>query len=275
VARLRAEGGCPWDREQTLETLKPFLLEEVYELLEALDAADPAAHAEELGDVLLQVVFQAQVRAEAGIFTLDDVAHRVSDKLIRRHPHVFGDTVAPDSAAVLRNWERIKRRERSEAAAPRSALAGVPASLPALLRAQHVQTRAARVGFDWPDAAGASAKIDEELAELRRAAAVADREAVRHEAGDLLFSVVNLCRFLRIDAEDALRLTVDRFQRRFREVEERVAAEGRELRACTPAELDAHWEAVKRRETEAPTAASRAESAPSPARRSAAPPAGP
>lgn len=246
MARLRGPGGCPWDREQTLASLKPFLLEEAYELLEAMDSGEPADHAEELGDVLLQVVFQAQICAEQGLFTLDEVAHRLCDKLVRRHPHVFADTPADDSQTVIRNWDRIKRTEKSDQ--PRSAVDGVPAALPALLRAQHVQTRVARVGFDWPDAAGPTAKIQEELRELEAATASGQPEAIRHELGDLLFSIVNLSRFLKVDAEEALRLTVDRFQRRFREVERRVAAEGREVRACSMAELDAHWEAVKRAE---------------------------
>lgn len=247
LARLRAPDGCPWDREQTLATLKPCLVEETYELLEAMDRDDLDAHAEELGDVLLQVVFQCQIRSEQKHFSLDDVANRLADKLIRRHPHVFADTVVAGSDDVLRNWEQIKRGEPA-GGQPRGTLAGVPLSLPALLRAQRVQAKVARVGFDWPDMAGPWGKIDEELAELRGALAAGDAAAVRAEAGDLLFSIVNLCRFLAVDAEDALRDTVTRFTRRFDELERRVREDGRGLPSCTPAELDAHWEAIKRDE---------------------------
>ena len=249
LARLRGPGGCPWDREQTLASLKPCLTEECYELLEVMDGTDCGAHAEELGDVLLQVLFQAQIREERGDFSLAEVAGRLADKLVRRHPHVFGETRVEGTADVLRNWEAIKRRERTgggEAGAPRSALAGVPAALPALLRAQRVQTKAARVGFDWPDSGGPRRKIAEELAELDVAVAARDPRAVAAEMGDLLFSVVNLCRFLDVDAETALRECTARFASRFQAVEQRVQAEGRDLRACTPEELDRHWEAVKR-----------------------------
>ena len=247
MARLRGPDGCPWDREQTLRTLKAHLLEETYELLEAMDGDDPAAHAEELGDVLLQVVFQARLREERGDFTLDEVARRLADKLVRRHPHVFGDVCAEDSAAVLRNWEAIKRTEKPGAggAGGRSAMDGVPVALPALARAQRMQGKASRRGFDWPDATGVEAKLVEEQAELAAARAAKDAEAVRHEAGDLLFTVVNLCRFLQVDAEEALQAANARFARRFRGVERRAAAAGRDLRDCTMAELDAWWEAAK------------------------------
>ena len=249
LARLRGPGGCPWDREQTLETLKPCLIEECYELLDVMDGSSCDAHAEELGDVLLQVLFQAQLREERGDFTLDAVARRLAAKLIRRHPHVFGETQVNGTADVLRNWEAIKKGERTgngEPAALRSALAGVPAALPALLRAQRVQAKASRVGFDWPDSAGPRQKIAEELAELEAAVAAQDHQAVADEMGDLLFSVVNLCRFLKIDAETALRDCTARFSARFQAIERRFQAEGRDLRACTPEELDRHWEAVKR-----------------------------
>jgi MazG family protein len=249
MARLRGPDGCPWDREQNLRTLKSHLLEETYELLEVMDSEDLAAHAEELGDLLLQVVFQSQLRAEQGAFTLDEVAHRLADKLVRRHPHVFGDVRADDSAAVLRNWEAIKRTEKKSAdGAPRSALDGVPAALPALSRAQRMQSKAARCGFDWPDVSGVEAKLAEELAELEAARKAGDADAVRHEVGDLLFSVVNLCRFLQLDAEDALQAASGRFARRFREVERRAAADGRDMRTCTLAELDVYWNAAKAEE---------------------------
>ena len=246
MARLRGPDGCPWDREQNLHTLKPHLLEETYELLETMDGDDLAAHAEELGDVLLQVVFQARIREEQGQFSLDDVAHSLADKLVRRHPHVFGDVQVDGSAAVLRNWEAIKRTEKKPAAdGPRSALAGVPVALPALARAQRMQSKASRCGFDWPDVAGVEAKLVEELAELEAARKTGQAAEIRHEVGDLLFSVVNLCRFLQVDAEDALQAASGRFAGRFREVERRAAADGRDMRQCTLAELDVYWEAAK------------------------------
>jgi tetrapyrrole methylase family protein/MazG family protein len=244
MRQLRAPGGCPWDREQTLQTLKPCLLEETYELLEAMDGTDLALHVEELGDVLLQVVFQCAIREEEGLFTLDDVAKALAEKLIRRHPHVFGDAVADSSGQVLRNWEAIKQTEKGKAA-DRSAIDGVPASLPALLKAQRVQAKASRVGFDWEDASGATEKIAEELQELREAVASGDKQKLTEEAGDLLFSVVNYCRFLDVDAESALEGTNKKFSRRFREVERRVREQGRNLKACTLAEMDAIWDNVK------------------------------
>lgn len=246
MARLRGPDGCPWDREQDLHSLKPHLLEETYELLEAMDGEDLASHAEELGDLLLQIVFQTRIREEQGQFTLDDVAHGLADKLVRRHPHVFGDVQVDGSAAVLRNWEAIKRTEKKPAAhGLRSALDGVPVALPALARAQRMQSKASRCGFDWPDVAGVEAKLTEELAELEAARKTGDVGAVRSEVGDLLFTIVNLCRFLQIDAEDALQATSNRFAGRFREVERRVVADGRDLRNCTLAELDVYWEAAK------------------------------
>lgn len=252
MARLRGPNGCPWDREQNLSTLKPHLLEETYELLETMDGADLAAHAEELGDVLLQVVFQSRIREEQGQFTLDDVAHNLADKLVRRHPHVFGDVQVDGSAAVLRNWEAIKRTEKKpDAEGPRSALDGVPAALPALARAQRMQSKASRCGFDWPDVAGVEAKLAEELAELEAARTAGDADAVRHEVGDLLFSVVNLCRFLQVDAEEAMQAASNRFAGRFREVERRAAADGRDMRNCTLAELDVYWEDSKKVEQSA------------------------
>ena len=209
VRRLRAPGGCPWDREQTLASVKPCLLEETYELLEAIDRDDLDNHAEELGDVLLQVAFQCDIRAERGEFDIDEVAHRVSDKLVRRHPHVFADVAVADSAEVLRNWESIKKTEKHSAKAGerKSVLDGVAASLPALLRAQQIQSRAARVNHPWPDAAEAA----EALRERAAAAADADEEAI----GDLLFAAVSLARARGVNAEDALRRATDRFRADF------------------------------------------------------------
>ncbi|MGI6495499.1 MAG: nucleoside triphosphate pyrophosphohydrolase [Kiritimatiellia bacterium] len=204
VRRLRAPGGCPWDREQTLESLKPCLLEETYELLEAIDRGDLDHHAEELGDVLLQVVFQCDIRAGRGEFDLDEVAHRASDKLVRRHPHVFADVAVADSAEVLRNWESIKKTERRAAT---SALDAVAPTLPALLRAQQIQSRAARMGHPWPAAEAAA----DALRSQAESAATADADAI----GDLLFTAVSLARARGINAEDALRKATDRFREDF------------------------------------------------------------
>jgi len=247
MRRLRAPGGCPWDREQTLQTLKPCLLEETYELLEAMDGNDLALHVEELGDVLLQVVFQCAIREEEGLFSFDKVAASLADKLVHRHPHVFGEVSATTSGEVLRNWEAIKQTEKGKKP-DRSAIDGVPAVLPALLKAQRVQSKAARVGFDWKDATGATDKIEEELGELREAVAEGDKAKMSEEMGDLLFSVVNYCRFIDVDAESALEGTNKKFSRRFREVERRVREQGKTLKQCTLAEMDAIWDAVKAEE---------------------------
>jgi tetrapyrrole methylase family protein/MazG family protein len=251
MKRLRAPGGCPWDREQTLQTLKPCLLEETYELLEAMDGNDLALHVEELGDVLLQVVFQCAIREEEGVFALNDVAEALVEKLIRRHPHVFADAVVDSSGHVLRNWEAIKQTEKGKKP-DRSAIDGVPAALPALLKAQRTQSKAARVGFDWEDATGATEKIEEELAELKEAVSSGDRQKVADEMGDLLFSVVNYCRFVDVDAESALEGTNKKFSRRFREVERRIREQGKTLKECTLAEMDAVWDAVKDEERKSP-----------------------
>lgn len=244
MKRLRGPGGCPWDREQTMRTLKPCLLEETYELLEAMDGPDLESHVEELGDVLLQVVFQCAIREEEGLFGLNAVAAALTEKLIRRHPHVFGDTVAETSGTVLRNWEAIKSKERGKDPG-KSALDGVPETLPALLKAQRVQEKASRVGFDWEDASGATAKLAEELDEVREAAATGAPQRVREEVGDLLFSVVNYCRFLGVDAESALEAANQKFARRFRAVETRAAQLGKRLTEMDLAGMDALWDEVK------------------------------
>jgi MazG family protein len=239
---LAPEGGCPWDREQTLETLKPYLLEETYELLEAMDDPDPRHHQEELGDVLFQVVFQAAIRQGQGAFDIDDVARGIADKLTRRHPHVFGDTTVAGSSEVLANWSEYKKKEKGR----RRTLEGVPRALPALARAHKLQERAGHTGFDWPDAVGPRGKIDEELRELDLALAAGDRDAATAELGDLLFSVVNLARKVGIDAESALRGSVDRFERRFAHVEDRLAERGKTPRDSTLEEMDALWDEAKR-----------------------------
>ncbi|MDO4527823.1 MAG: nucleoside triphosphate pyrophosphohydrolase [bacterium] len=241
---LRAPDGCPWDREQTLQSIQPCLQEECYELLAAMvDDENLDNHREELGDVLLQVLFQCDIREDEGSFTFDDVATVLADKLIRRHPHVFGDVNASDTETVLKNWETIKQTEHKTPKA--SALDGVPVNLPALLKAQRTQHKAAKVGFDWKDADGPEAKIVEELAELRQAIASGNQTAIEDEYGDVLFSIVNLARHIHVDAESALRAATEKFARRFRAVESRVKAEGKVMKDLSLEALDQVWDAVK------------------------------
>jgi tetrapyrrole methylase family protein/MazG family protein len=246
MARLRGPAGCPWDRQQTHRSLKPYLLEETYELLEAIDSDDPAKIANELGDLLLQVVFHAQLAAERGQFDLEAVAEGIVAKLIHRHPHVFGDTTVRDAQEVLANWEKLKAQEPTTSDRA-SVLDGVPQTLPALMRAAELQKRAARVGFDWDDVAGALAKIDEELRELRAARANATAPKLAEEIGDLLFAVVNVSRFCGVDPEDALRQTIGKFCRRFRRIEEQARRSGRALQDMSLQEMDAIWEEAKAR----------------------------
>jgi tetrapyrrole methylase family protein/MazG family protein len=248
MSRLRGEGGCPWDRKQDHRTLRKWLLEECYEAVEAIDNDDLANLCDELGDVLLQIVFHAQVATESGAFTIADVIEAIVTKLIRRHPHVFGDGDADSPEAVVRNWEAIKATERGDRPAPESALDGVPVALPALNRAQEMGERAARVGFDWPDVGGVMAKIAEELEEIRDAVQSGDRAAVEREIGDMLFAVVNLARWTEVDAEEALRTMLGRFAKRFRHIEAEAARSGRAMSAMTIEELDALWERAKRGE---------------------------
>lgn len=252
MARLRAEGGCPWDREQTLESLKQYLVEECYEVIDAVESGQVASHQDELGDLLLQVVFQAQIRKEQGAFTFEDVARHICKKLIRRHPHVFGDQTVTGSAEVLKNWEAIKTREKQETQAasaqpikPRSIVEGIPRHLPALHKAHHVQRRVSRVGFDWNRVHDVMTNVEEELAEIKQALTTGDTRRIQEEIGDLLFAVVNLSRFQKLNAEEALDRTVNKFVRRFQAVEQRLYQEGRTVSRCSLAEMDAHWNAVK------------------------------
>lgn len=241
VRRLRAPDGCPWDREQTHASLKPHLLEECYELLEAIDTGNNDHLREELGDLLLQVTLHAQIAVEEGRFSLDDIADDLADKLVRRHPHVFGENRLPDSDAVLRQWDQLKQEEKIER---RSVLDGVPPHLPALARAQKVQAKAARIGFDWPDAAGALAKVHEELGEIAGATAA----EIEDEVGDLLFAVVNYARKRKVDAEQALLSATRKFSGRFHAVEELASARGLDVRSLGLDQLDALWDEVKARD---------------------------
>ncbi|MCY4612515.1 MAG: nucleoside triphosphate pyrophosphohydrolase [Nitrospira sp.] len=262
VARLRSPEGCPWDVKQTHESLKPFLLEEAYEVLEALDTQDPRHLREELGDLLLQILLHAQIKSEEQTFRIEDVMTDLKQKLIRRHPHVFtatsDETPKLNSEQVLTQWEAIKRAERPAEQQSDSILAGIPASLPSLLRAHQIQKRASRVGFDWENPKQVLEKLDEELEELRAAASSlpasepAAREpnaAVEHELGDVLFTLVNVARSLRINPEEALRKANNRFIARFRHMERHGAQEGKDLREMTALEWDALWEAAKDQET--------------------------
>jgi tetrapyrrole methylase family protein/MazG family protein len=244
MQRLLAPGGCPWDREQTLETLIPYLVEETYEVIDALAAGDVDDHREELGDLLLQIVFQSELRFAEGRFGIDDVARGIVAKLVRRHPHVFGDVVAKDAESVLANWAKLKAVEKAEKG-KHGALHGIPKSAPALLRAARAGEKAGAVGFDWPDADGPRAKVDEELREFDEARGSGDRAAMKRELGDALFAVVNLARKLDLDAELALREATDRFGRRFAHLEAALAAEGRAVSDAGPEEQDRLWRAAK------------------------------
>lgn len=242
VAQLRSPNGCPWDREQTHSTLRGALVEECYEVIDAIERADDANLKEELGDLLLHVVMHAQMADERGVFALEEVAAGVCEKMIRRHPHVFGDSLAQDSTEVLRQWEQIKRIEKGSDA---SLLDGLPSSLPALLRAQNAQKKAARVGFDWPDAGPVFEKFEEEIAEVREAITSNDSHAIEAEMGDILFTAVNLARKLGIDAETALSSATNKFIKRFQAVEKNLASNQRRVEDTPLEELDRIWETIK------------------------------
>ena len=241
VAKLRSPGGCPWDRDQTNESLLPALIEEAYEAAEAARAHDDAFR-EELGDLLLLVVMHAQIACETARFNIEQVIGEVSDKLVRRHPHVFGTSEARDAGAVLKQWEAIKREEKKDGS---HYLASLPKALPALLRAQKAQSKAARVNFDWTELRGVMAKVEEELRETKEAIHSQQHERIEDEIGDLLFAVVNLARKCKIDAESALQSATDKFVERFNQLEDELKTRGRKLDEVELAEMDAIWEKIK------------------------------
>lgn len=250
VATLRSPEGCPWDAKQTPESLKPYLLEETYEVLDAIDGGEPSGICDELGDLLLQVVFQARFFEERQAFDMGDVADAIADKLIRRHPHVFAERRQSSIEALDTQWDRIKAKEKERRGESPTVLGGVPRHLPALLRARKLSEKASRVGFDWPAVDGIFAKIEEELEEFKDAFQHADQQAMADELGDLLFAIVNLGRFLNIDAEEALRQTANRFVARFGHIETTLAERGKTLQQSSPEEMDSLWNEAKQRERE-------------------------
>lgn len=253
MERLQEPGGCPWDREQTHESLKPYLIEEAYEALDAIDRQDWGDLAEELGDVLLQVIFHSVLAKRTGKFAIEDVLETASAKMVRRHPHVFGETEARTAQDVLQNWEKLKAIEREEKngqnndgdANAVSVLSGVPQVLPALLKAQRIQEKAARVGFDWENPLQVLDKVEEEIAELREAIAANDKIHAREEIGDLIFALVNLARFLNVDAEEAVRATAEKFRKRFQFIERKSRELGRPLADMPLDEMESYWQAAK------------------------------
>lgn len=243
MRRLLAPDGCPWDREQSFATLRKYVLEEACEVIDAIDSGDRHALKEELGDLLLQIVFQAELARAEGAFGIDDVAEGIVEKLVRRHPHVFGDVTVSGSSEVLTNWEKLKAEEKAD----RGILSGVPRSLPALTRAQRIGEKVSRVGFDWEDEKGSRAKVREEFGELASAIERGDEDAIEEEMGDALFALVNLSRHLEVDAEGALRRTIDKFTKRFAHVEARVKEKHGGWAGKLPlAELDVYWEEAKK-----------------------------
>ena len=243
MTTLRGPNGCPWDRKQTFESLKPFIVEEAYEVVDAIDRGERHALAEELGDFLLQAVFVAELAREEGSFDIHDVITTIHEKLVRRHPHVFGDVEAKDAEQVLVNWEKLKNEERK--AENKSVLAGVPQSLPALLKASRLTEKAARIGFDWRRAEDVFAKIDEEIGELREAIDAKDPRKIHDEVGDLLFSIANIARKLGVNAEEALQSSNRKFTSRFESMERAVRTEGRNLDQLTLEQMDSLWDEAK------------------------------
>ena len=244
MARLRAEDGCPWDREQTHKSLRQHLLEEAYEVIEAIDLDDYEHLKSELGDLLLQVVFHAQMASEENRFAIGDVIESINEKLIRRHPHVFGDEKIETAAEQVVAWEKSKLTKEGK----KSAIDGVPKQLPALLRAYRMQGKAAAVGFDWPTIDPVWKKFDEEVDELKEAITRGDKSHIEEELGDLLFTIVNISRFLKANPEDALRGTIEKFERRFKQVEAAISAQGRSIADASLEEMDEIWDAVKAHE---------------------------
>uniref|UniRef100_UPI003568DBB4 nucleoside triphosphate pyrophosphohydrolase n=1 Tax=Pontiella sp. TaxID=2837462 RepID=UPI003568DBB4 len=245
---LRAPDGCPWDREQTHESIKGDLIEEAYEVLDAIESGDPSVLREELGDLLLQVVFHSQIAGEAGAFEFHQVADGISDKLIRRHPHVFGEVTVSGAGEVLQNWDAIKKQEKRDAEEKVSIVSGIPKHLPALQKAHQVQKRAARAGFDWEKIEDVFDKLHEEIEELKEAIVSENEDEIRGELGDLLFSVVNVSRYLGHNPEEILRHNIDKFVARFQYVEDRVHESDRDFPDYTLEELDAFWNEAKRAE---------------------------
>lgn len=243
MTTLRGPDGCPWDRKQTLPDLKPFVIEEAYEVVDAIDRNDRAALLEEIGDLLLEAVFIAEITREEGSFDVYDSITAIHDKLVRRHPHVFSDVVAGDAEQVLVNWEKLKSEERK--AENKSVLSGVPQSLPALLKASRLTEKAARVGFDWRRTEDVFAKLDEEIAELREAVASGDTSRIEDEMGDILFTIANVARKVNVNAEEALQSTNRKFMRRFESMEKQVHGRGQNLDQLALEEMDALWDDAK------------------------------
>jgi len=243
MERLRGEQGCPWDRKQTRDSLKPYLIEESYEVLEALEEKDPVKIKEELGDLLYQILFHAQISKEAGEFDIEDILTAGSEKMVRRHPHVFGDKKAEDADEVLKQWEAIKKAEKGDER--KSVLEGIPPHLPALLRAHQLQARAARVGFDWEHADQVFSKVIEEMKEFEEAFQAKDHRGMEDELGDLLFALVNIGRFIEVNPEDALRKSISRFISRFRHIEEEIARQGKEWADVSLEEMEMLWQEAK------------------------------
>lgn len=244
-ARLRAPGGCPWDRVQTPQSLKPYLIEETYEVVDAIDEGDPVKVQEELGDLLGQILFHSQMAAEKKQFTVDDAIRTHAAKMKRRHPHIFGTAKVKDAAEVLLNWEQIKYQEKKKERS--SALDGIPRHLPALLKAHRMQDKAARLGFDWERVDQVFAKLDEEMQEFEAAYARKDKRKIREELGDILFALVNLARYLEVDPEDALKGTIRKFQQRFQHIERSLKHTGRSFKETPPAEMERLWDQAKRK----------------------------
>jgi len=250
MAQLRSDSGCPWDREQTHLSLKPCLLEETYELLDALDDGDARKVKEELGDVLLQVIFHAQIASEENRFTIKEVIEKLTDKLVRRHPYVFaGEPLPEDPAAALKQRAQLKANEKKDGEA-KSALGNVPKAMPALARAQAISRRAASLGFEWPDINQVWAKVDEEMGELKQAVATGDKVHMGEELGDLLFTMVNIARFLDVESEAVLAQTIDRFTRRFHHIEARLRQAEKDFSQSSIEEMDRYWDEAKKLEAQ-------------------------